>query len=299
MSSTPSFNSTHSLVPSNPNSSVPWRRHVEETLKRNDLRTKQLMEDIRVQLRPFLPQSICTNCGREALQLDMVDMPCGHNQCQDCLSSLMGTQYEYFKKTMTPAVLQRLGVLKGTVLCPKCPHPLVLQRKTVFDEGFARKVFDSRKIVLLEALTKELEKPGVCNICETWENQRRTMFSKYSAANLLTTDHRGAWSTDNGDPIEDKDQKFKLPNMNCAWMYDWTIDRIRSPIDAEGWSYAFNWPGSGIFASHAKWAASAGTMDFVRRRRYHRVWINFTEEVVLKAADYDTSSQNLGSPTKQ
>lgn len=97
---------------------------------------------------------------------------------------------------------------------------------------------------------------------ELWENERRKLFGfKYSKNNLLPTDRRGPWSTKKGVPRRSMD--IKLP-ANWEWIDEWSIDKERPGVDAEGWEYAFSWKST--------WypQPSSTTHTFVRRRRWKR-----------------------------
>nr|CAG8530239.1 2808_t:CDS:2 [Entrophospora candida] len=135
---------------------------------------------------------------------------------------------------------------------------------------------------------------------------------KYSAANLLKTDNRVAWSLHpSGQPSSKEDVKLpvgpnsssisiisnatttKLQNRQWFWVDEWQIDMSYPHVDEEGWQYAksFNEPVS-------EWTAypPPNANNWVRRRRWARVMkrrmslsdsgLHFTKESQLYDLNY-------------
>eukprot|EP01114_Cavostelium_apophysatum_P011844 TRINITY_DN2636_c0_g1_i2.p1 TRINITY_DN2636_c0_g1~~TRINITY_DN2636_c0_g1_i2.p1 ORF type:complete len:1423 (+),score=460.75 TRINITY_DN2636_c0_g1_i2:227-4495(+) len=96
---------------------------------------------------------------------------------------------------------------------------------------------------------------------EVFENRRRAVLgTDYTAANLLPSDHRGAWSTKEGMPKTKND--VKLPS-NWEWTEEWIVDTTRPGVDENGWEYSLSW--------NSTWVAVPGTLTYVSRRRWKRV----------------------------
>ena len=91
-------------------------------------------------------------------------------------------------------------------------------------------------------------------VLATYENERYTLGSGWSARNLLPTD-RAAWSNATGTE-EVTRESIKLPSDDWEWEGEWQLDfdlRKTGEVDEDGWEYAHDFPRR--FSRVRKWYA--------------------------------------------
>eukprot|EP00759_Apiculatamorpha_spiralis_P034740 PhF_6_TR35765/c0_g1_i2/m.51966 len=302
----PNTSSLAVMRTSNPTStSLPWQRHILRKLASNLQQQDALLTRIRTTIMTELPKGVCIRCRREALSLDLIhDTPCRHLVCQDCVDSAIKYQKWYSQQFLTSRDLSwnDLGLLQGLTHCPKCLKPYVVIQKVIFQDGLATKGgLQQKKYVILKKLTSLVSDADNWVSYEVFENQRKGVISRFSKDNLLPTDFRGAWSTEGGDNVQDLDVSFPLPDDDWVWLNEWTPfeplpeDPTTTPTtppttpaavedetDAEGWSYAFNWPTHGVssWVLGSQWSKVAYPSYFVRRRRHRRACVRLDAQII-------------------
>eukprot|EP01008_Symbiontida_sp_HLA12_P001449 NODE_255_length_1043_cov_320.768478_g252_i0.p1 GENE.NODE_255_length_1043_cov_320.768478_g252_i0~~NODE_255_length_1043_cov_320.768478_g252_i0.p1 ORF type:complete len:277 (-),score=23.11 NODE_255_length_1043_cov_320.768478_g252_i0:211-1011(-) len=211
-------------------------------------------------------------CRNKHISHNVVQLPCGHKLCMGCIVNIRDKVRGYFASTRDPVgpVARKFLELVVVIICPKqdCRRPHILkEEKEKLFIGF-REIIRYRFTVL-----RQFEHNLAYFQADVCENQRRTLFGRFSAENLLVADFCGPWSNDAGAPYASLQEAFHLPTSDWVWLEEWTTSSSgpagNRVCDPQGWGYA--WSFSGPFAS------SFGPLRLVRRRKKQRIRIRISE----------------------
>ena len=128
-------------------------------------------------------------------------------------------------------------------------------------------------------------------VLATYENERYTLGSGWSARNLLPTD-RFAWSNVTGTE-EVTRESIRLPSDDWEWEGDWQLDfdlRKSGEVDEDGWEYAHDFPRH--FSRVRKWYCNVRRRRWVRARQLKASLRDGAVEEELRKARKKKKQQN-------
>eukprot|EP00755_Sulcionema_specki_P025764 Sspe_Gene.84053::Locus_55173_Transcript_1_3_Confidence_0.500_Length_851::g.84053::m.84053 len=213
----------------------------------------------------------CPRCKRRYRGDEGLTLHCGdvdHWHCADCLKIMALDLLQTLKKKCYFGLEE--GLLLGMVKCSVCHHPSLLNLEvlevSMADLMFQGHVFESFgscsgrndllkelerrdftpfKTLSLPRFTLDIAATNVLtyHVDSIYQNERRSFIGKFGKENLLVTDFRGPWSSENGARMAKGRQGIKCPNQAYHWLEKWTVATRLRRCDTQGWEYAITWPG--------------------------------------------------------
>lgn len=267
-------------------------------------------------LRHTIVTELCARCSVRLPLAQLLQLPCAladapspsssplqhhHRVCQRCLGAVLDASAKDLSPVPKRCAPDALRIRQSVLLCPVCAAPCVVHRTPLsFDaaivtfppqrraggthqDDYAADV--ARGHIGIHDHLSAIVRSAVRVVCY-YENERYNILNRsFASRNLLTADLRGPVSDEANSaidaPIEDV---FTLPNSSWSWLCGWRVDVCAPNAGEDGWMYAFNWPKTGILSGSADWQAAPSATSFVRRRRWHRVMLGFTDAVLHEFA---------------
>eukprot|EP01006_Ploeotia_vitrea_P008434 TRINITY_DN20108_c0_g1_i1.p1 TRINITY_DN20108_c0_g1~~TRINITY_DN20108_c0_g1_i1.p1 ORF type:complete len:364 (-),score=4.72 TRINITY_DN20108_c0_g1_i1:17-1081(-) len=266
------------------NNPMEWRTHFARCLQLRNQKIDEFctyfeVEKDRLEARE---ERTCFNCSNSYVKYETVQLVCKHIACVYCCDGIVE------RTRNLPSKMPRnhkLSVLDGLAPCPCCCVPSIVDcERQECQVGF-------RKLIHTTFTLRENFSKDIYFVVEhIYENQRKWL-TGYSSANLMASDLRGPWSTEDGDAKLKED--FKLPNPAWEWIGDWNVAR-EGDVDNNGWHYAWNWPGTGIMSKDSQWYSEPFATTFVRRRRWDRLRIRLGHGDMVKINRHRPLSADMG-----
>ena len=246
-----------------------YRQHLFEAIQTSNQQVVSYCMESEHRLKFRCKHYLCVACRGLIMLPDIITLRCGHTVCMDCCT----ISYESVRKWIRYHKSLPNAPLDGLVLCALCHEPSIV----------AKRVMQSTYGVLYTHFLQLSVSEQLCFHVEiVYENERRTLLGYFSKDALLPTDHRGAWSTSDGQ-CGRPPGKIQAPNETWHWMCNWSIIKHGS---TEGWQYAINWPGTGVVSKAFEWQPKSAPLCLVRRRGWYRLRLRLTQMDITQIEDF-------------